>query len=252
MRVQTLTLGLLVVWGWIVVGCWGSEDQGGAAAACGNDSIETHVVNEGDVMGFRNAMACANQRIASTTTIELKGDLTFSKQGSPPEGYPNWFALYVHPYKELTIRKSVASSAPSGRVKLAVSEEAAGVPFNGNSHLGLGIFGVSGGGSLTLENVTLQGGYQHGSQTNAMGGSALYILKATVTLRNCLVVNNTADYGAIAIAGSADKPGKLNLHNTIITGNRAVHSSRGVIVRQPSSAGLSSTTVSFSVSGETR
>jgi predicted outer membrane repeat protein len=120
------------------------------------------------------------------------------------------------------------------------------------------LFDVGSGSSLTVENVTLQGGLASGSGAAADGGAiynqgtltldgatvqnnaaqgnggGIYSSGATVTLSNTTLSSNSADYGG----GICSSGATVTLSNTTLSSNRAVYG-----------GGISNSAVAMTVSG---
>jgi hypothetical protein len=143
----------------------------------------------------------ANQT-ADADTIALAAGSTFTltevnNSTSGPTGLP-------------TIAANSGNLTIAGNGDIIERSTAIGIP-------GFRLFDIAAGASLTLENLTLQGGV-------GRPGGALYN-QGALTLRGATVQNNTAlaaSYGAAARGGGIFSAGTLSLENTTVEDNQAL------------------------------
>jgi hypothetical protein len=190
---------------------------------------------------FRPMLEALEDRVVPTV-FDLTTNPTMDPSGAVKEliaamnsanraGGPNTIDLYAAGVYDLTAVNNTTNGANGLPVISGGGTKAAAdnLTIDGNggtiqrdsTALAFRLFDVASGGSLTLQNVTLQGGWASGSGAAADGG-AIYN-QGTLTLCKTIVQNNTAQGsdGAAADGGAVYNQGTLILNGATVQGNTA-------------------------------
>jgi hypothetical protein len=103
---------------------------------------------------------------------------------------------------------------------------------------------ISAGVTVTLNNLTITGGYLTAGGPPGAGGG-IFSFNATLTLNNCVVTNNTASAGGGIATGTpgSTQAGMLTLNSTSVTSNVAFEGGAGGILNHNGTAVISDSRV---------
>jgi hypothetical protein len=103
---------------------------------------------------------------------------------------------------------------------------------------------IAGGVTVTLNNLTIMGGYLTASGAPGAGGG-IFSFNATLTLNNCVVTGNTASAGGGIASGTPGptQAGMLTLNSTSVTNNVAFEGGAGGILNHNGTAVISNSRI---------
>jgi fibronectin-binding autotransporter adhesin len=107
------------------------------------------------------------------------------------------------------------------------------------------IFFITSGRAVTISGLTMANGNVTGAPAGQNEGGAIYNDRATLTLNNCVISGNAAQFGA----GIRNNGGTLRVNNCTLSGNLAVVGGGGIYSTGDNSTGASLTLNSSTISG---